>query len=173
MAVSLPIFILYFISGSTWGWSQDCGFPTFLAGGDAQGLRLTASRPCVNHWLAEGHELKYHIIRKLLFQNTLTVTKHYQPNLERLSPGTWSGINLVSYSIVQSIHCSVERHQKKKKEEKVPDMVPALKGNIISRGRKDSSSNLLLHNNLLQTSVAENCHFIDRNSVGQKLKQDS
>lgn len=52
------------------------------------------------------------------------------------------------------------------------DIVPTLKDNIMSKGRNDGPSNLLLHTNPLQTLVAENNNnFITHHSVGQELKQ--
>lgn len=81
----------------------------------------------------------------------------------------WSGINLLSYSFcaINTLLCG-----KISKKKNVLDIVPTLKDNIMSKGRNDGPSNLLLHTNPLQTLVAENNNnFITHHSVGQELKQ--
>lgn len=127
---------------------------------------INSSKTSYNPLAYTSHALKYQIITKLLFQNTLNFINLILRNF--LQACEVELIYLVTV-FVQSIHCSVERYQKKKN---VLDIVPTLKDNIMSKGRNDGPSNLLLHTNPLQTLVAENNNnFLTHHSVGQELKQ--
>lgn len=104
----------------------------------------------------------------MLFQNTLTVTELYQLNLEKVSPDIWSGINSLSYS-----YCGANTLPCGETSRNSLNTVPVLENSVMSRRRKDNSSNLLLCNNLLWNSVAEiSSHCTAHHSVGQEFEQD-